>query len=71
MFQTLKLIPAKVGFIDGEVLGVLVFGLAGLLWLMLPFFDRGGKRGARLALGACVFALAYVVAMTVYGHVAK
>ena len=30
MFQTLKLIPAKVGFVDGEVLGVIGFGLGGL-----------------------------------------
>ena len=71
MFQTLKLIPAKVAFIDGEVLGILLFGLAGLLWLLLPFFDRGGKRSARWILGACIFVVAYVVAMTVYGHVAK
>ncbi len=71
MFQTLKMIPAKVWLIDGEVLGVLIFGLAGLLWLLLPFFDRGSKRGARWALGAIIFATAYVVAMTVYGYVAK
>jgi len=71
MFQTLKLIPAKVGFIDGEILGVLLFGLAGLLWLLLPFFDRGDKRSARWTMGALVFVVAYVVAMTVYGHVAK
>jgi cytochrome b6 len=71
MFQTLKLIPAKVGFIDGEILGVLLFGLGGLLWLLLPFFDRGDKRSARWTMGALVFVVAYVVAMTVYGHVAK
>jgi quinol-cytochrome oxidoreductase complex cytochrome b subunit len=71
MFQTLKMIPAKVGFIDGEVLGVLLFGLGGLLWLLLPFFDRGDKRGARWTMGAVVLVVAYVVAMTVYGHVAK
>ena len=40
MFQTLKLIPAKVWFIDGEVLGVLVFGVVGLMWLLLPFFEQ-------------------------------
>src|SRR5713226_8146169 len=37
MFQTLKVLPAKVWFIDGEVLGVLAFGAGGLLWLLLPF----------------------------------
>ena len=39
MFQTLKLIPSKVWFIDGEVLGVLAFGLLGLVWLLLPFLE--------------------------------
>ncbi len=72
MFQTLKLIPAKVWFVDGELLGILVFGLAGLIWLLLPFFDPPGRgRSQRWILGAGVFALAYMVSMTIYGYVAK
>jgi quinol-cytochrome oxidoreductase complex cytochrome b subunit len=72
MFQTLKLIPAKVWFFDGEVLGILVFGAAGLVWFLLPFFDYLGRgRGRRMILGAGIFALAYILAMTVYGYVAK
>jgi cytochrome b6 len=72
MFQTLKLIPAKVLFIDGELLGVLVFSLAGLLWVLLPFFDKeGNQRRARWTLGAIIFALCYILAMTIYGHYAK
>lgn len=72
MFQTLKLIPAKLWKLDGEVAGVLVFGAAGLMWVLLPFID--GKRfgrGRRLVLGAGVFALAYIAGMTAYGFVAK
>ena len=30
MFQTLKKIPAKLWFVDGDVLGILVFGVAGI-----------------------------------------
>jgi quinol-cytochrome oxidoreductase complex cytochrome b subunit len=72
MFETLKLIPSKIWRVDGEVLGILVFGLAGALWLLLPFFEgRREKRGPRMLLGAGVFALCYIVAMTVYGYVAK
>ncbi|HVS74911.1 MAG TPA: cytochrome bc complex cytochrome b subunit [Candidatus Acidoferrales bacterium] len=72
MFQTLKLIPAKVWFFDGEVLGILVFGVAGLVWFLLPFFDPLGRgRGRRMVLGAGIFALTYILAMTVYGYVAK
>jgi quinol-cytochrome oxidoreductase complex cytochrome b subunit len=72
MFQTLKLIPPKVGLIDGEVLGVIVFGLVGLLWLLLPFFesDQPSHR-KRWITGLSIFALAYVVGMSLYGYLAK
>jgi quinol-cytochrome oxidoreductase complex cytochrome b subunit len=70
MFETLKLIPAQVGFITGEALGVIVFGIAALLWTLLPFFDRDSRgRSGRWAAGAVVFALSYIVALTVYGYV--
>jgi len=72
MFQTLKMIPAKIWFLEGELLGILTFGLAFLLWVLLPFFDRGrGGRAQRFIVGAGVFALAYVVVMTFYAYVAK
>jgi len=72
MFQTLKLIPSRVWFIDGEVLGVLVFGLVALLWVLLPFLegDQPSRTKAWIT-GLAVFALAYVVVMSVYGHLAK
>jgi cytochrome b6 len=80
MFQTLKLIPSKVWFIDGEVLGVLGCTFAGLFWVMLPFFEKDTPALAAparssqirtLTGGLSVFALAYVVGMTIYGFLAK
>ena len=72
MFQTLKLIPPKLWLIDGEVVGVLVFGLVGLLWLLLPFFESDQpSRPKRWITGLAVFALAYMAGMSVYGHLAK
>jgi cytochrome b6 len=70
MFQTLKLIPSKVWFVDGEVLGALVFGAVALVWLLLPFLDVS-PRARRWITGFAVFALAYVASMTVYGYFAK
>ena len=63
------MVPARVVFISGEALGVIVFGIAALLWTLLPFFDRDTRgRGGRWAAGAVVFALAYIVALTFYGY---
>ncbi len=36
MFQTLKYFPAHVLFLEGEILGVLLFGIAGILWTFVP-----------------------------------
>jgi cytochrome b6 len=72
MFQTLKLIPAKVWFIDGEVLGVLLFGVIGLVWLLLPFFESKDPSHPKPWIsGFSVFALAYVAGMSLYGYLAK
>lgn len=70
MFQTLKLIPAKLGMLDGEVVGILTFSLAGLIWLLVPFLE-GTKRTQRLVTGAAMFVVAFVGTMTAYGYVAK
>ena len=71
-FQTLKLIPAKVLSIDGELLGVLAFGAAGALWLILPFVEpkrRAGGYRAVIAFG--IVAITYIASMTVYGYLAQ
>jgi len=71
MFQTLKYIPGRVLVIDGEVLGILVFGLGGLLWLLVPFWDRKSSRGERnrfinyAGLGI-VF---YIIVLTIVGWI--
>jgi cytochrome b6 len=69
MFQTLKVVPSKIGFIDGEVLAVLAFGLAGLALLLVPFIEtRAGKRAAAMLTAAGVIGLLYMVTMTVTAY---
>lgn len=70
MFETLKFLPAKIGPIDGDVLGVLAFGVAGLFWLLVPFVDRRTAAGKSSPLFTIigVFALVYIVGMTIIGY---
>jgi len=69
MFQTLKYLPARVVFIDGEVLGILVFGLGGLLWLLIPFWDRKSSRGEknRFINYIGLFVVFYIILFTILG----
>jgi quinol-cytochrome oxidoreductase complex cytochrome b subunit len=71
MFQTLKYIPGKILFFDGEVLGILLFGLAGFLWLMVPFWDRKSSGGEdnRLVTYAGIFVVFYIIILTIIGWV--
>jgi cytochrome b6 len=70
MFQTLKLLPATILGIDGEILGVLLFGLAGILWTLVPFLDRSSNRGrgARRLTYIGVAVVAYVIVLTIIGY---
>jgi quinol-cytochrome oxidoreductase complex cytochrome b subunit len=71
MFQTLKYLPAKILFLDGEVVGILAFMLVGLLLFLVPFIDRPPvKPRRRLIFNAIgVGALLFIVVMTIVGYV--
>jgi cytochrome b6 len=69
MFQALKYLPAHVLFIEGEVLGILLFGIAGILWLLVPFWDKKTARGQKNKfinyLG--IFAVMFIIVLTILG----
>ncbi len=70
MFQTLKLLPAHIAGIPGDLVGIVAFALAGAVLLVVPFLDRPDERGSFsrtwtvLAFGG----LAYVLLLTVAGY---
>ncbi|RMI02869.1 MAG: cytochrome bc complex cytochrome b subunit [Calditrichaeota bacterium] len=70
MFQTLKLLPGHVWFIEGEVLGVVLFALLGLAWLLVPFWEGRLPRDRRprpmTVLGIII--VVYIVIMTILGY---
>ena len=72
MFQSLKYIPAEVLYIEGEILGILLFGLAFALWTMVPFWDRKSNFGQenKVVTYVGLFVVAFVIALTILGWTA-
>lgn len=71
MFQTLKLVPGgEIAGIEYEAIPILLFGLGGLLLVLVPFLDRGLQRRGRspgfTAAGAAI--LIYIVGFTAWGY---
>ncbi len=70
MFQTLKYIPAKLWFIDGEVVGILGFMIGGLVLLIIPFINRAPENRRRRLIfnGFGIAVMLYIAIMTVVGY---
>jgi hypothetical protein len=71
MFQTLKKLPPHIIGIEGEVFGVIFFGLCGLAVLLIPFLDYGAPTARPRRLLNLLAALAVIgfVVMTIWGLV--
>ena len=70
MFQTLKMLPAQILGINGELIGVAGFGLAGVVLLLLPFLDRPGPDGKyrKIWQWLGLLALVYIIVLTYIGY---
>ena len=70
MFETLKLIPPHVLFIEGELFGILFFMFGGILWFFVPFFDRKAKIGVRSRFWTIfgIGLIIYMIGMTIWGY---
>jgi cytochrome b6 len=66
MFETLKLLPAHILGIEGELLGLAAFSVGGLLWFLVPVLDRGSQLGhrSRFFVFAGWLVLVYIVSFT-------
>lgn len=69
MFQTLKFIPAHIWIFEGELVGILGFGLGFLFWMLVPFFNlKEDERRYRLLKNLGRVLVAYIAIMTVWGY---
>jgi quinol-cytochrome oxidoreductase complex cytochrome b subunit len=72
-FQALKFLPAHIFFVEGELFGMFVFGIGGVIWLLVPFLDKQASRGvkSKLFVGFGAFVVLFIVVMTILGYILK
>ena len=73
MFQTLKYLPSYILGIEGEIIGVVGFGLGGLILLLIPLLDKKTARGepSRLFTWIGVMIIMYMIVLTILGYIAS
>jgi len=70
-FQALKMLPAHVLFVEGELFGIALFTLGGLVWALVPFLDRKAQANqqSRLFFWFGILVVVFIIAMTILGYV--
>jgi cytochrome b6 len=73
MFQTLKYLPAHVLVFEGEVVGILAFGVGAVFLALIPFADRRASRGedSPVFTWIGVGIIAFIVVLTILGYAAN
>lgn len=70
MFQALKMLPPHILIIEGELFGVLFFMVAGLVWMLVPFWEFKQKPDSKINLMRIIgyVAMAFIIIMTIIGY---
>lgn len=66
MFQMLRMLPAHIAGLEGEIVGILGIGVGAMLWVAAPFLDdpTGQGRRARIWSTAGVIVILMIIALT-------
>ena len=73
MFQTLKYLPSHILGIEGEIVGILGFGLAGMFLFLIPVLDRKTARGEPSSVFTWIGIgiIVYIIVLTYLGYTAN
>jgi cytochrome b6 len=70
-FQALKTLPAHVLFVEGELFGIILFTVGGLIWALAPFLNRKAQANqqSRLFFWFGILVVAFIIVMTILGYI--
>lgn len=70
-FYVLKLLPSHVWIIEGELFGMLFFGVLALIWVAIPFWGtrKDGTAKTRAVTGFGIFLISFLTIFTILGYV--
>lgn len=70
MFETLKLLPAHILFVEGEVVGIFAFAVAGIIWMFIPFvkFSKKKDLNGKIIRWFGLISLIYMIIFTIIGY---
>ncbi|MFQ5453131.1 MAG: cytochrome bc complex cytochrome b subunit [Candidatus Zixiibacteriota bacterium] len=70
-FQFLKMLPAHILFIEGELFGIIFFTIGGLIWALVPFIDHKSAKNqkSKFFITFGVLVVIFIFVMTVLGYV--
>ncbi len=69
-FQALKFLPPHILSIEGELVGIVVFSVGGLIWTLAPFLNRKASvnQPSKIFTLFGAFVVAFILFMTVLGY---
>jgi len=72
-FQALKMLPPHIWFIEGELFGIIIFGIGGLIWMLIPLLDRRAveNKPSKLIMAFGIFVVLFIVVMTIVGYLVE
>jgi len=71
MFQIFKFLPPHILFIDGELFGISLFSIAGMVWILIPFWGIKLKHGIRNKVlnSIGIFVIVFIIVFTILGFI--
>jgi len=69
-FQALKMLPPHILFIEGELFGMGVMGIGGLIWFLVPILNKKSQNEQKSTLYQFFgyFVLLFIIVMTILGY---